>query len=89
MRYLIRIRRDLAQVWTANDPVLSIGEPGYEIDTRRMKIGDGVTSWNELPYFSTGAQEGALLADHVASETPHPVYDDGPSLTLLYENAKV
>lgn len=29
------------------------------------------------------------LQDHVDSPLPHPVYDDGPSLTLLYENAKV
>lgn len=29
------------------------------------------------------------LQIHVNSETPHPVYDDGPSLLLLYENAKV
>lgn len=38
--------------------------------------------------------EGADYADtlmiaHVHSETPHPVYDDGPSLLLIYENAKV
>lgn len=89
MRYLIRIRRDLAQVWIANNPVLSVGEPGYEIDTRRMKIGDGVSPWSDLAYFSTSDQEGELLADHVISETPHPIYDDGPSLVLLYENAKV
>lgn len=29
------------------------------------------------------------LLDHELSEAPHPVYDDGPSLVLLYENAKV
>jgi hypothetical protein len=29
------------------------------------------------------------LNNHISSETPHPVYDDGPSLELLYENAKV
>lgn len=29
------------------------------------------------------------LTDHVNSLTPHPVYDDGPSFILLYENAKV
>jgi hypothetical protein len=27
--------------------------------------------------------------DHVNSEIPHPVYDDGASFTLLYLNAKV
>lgn len=29
------------------------------------------------------------LPNHIISEFPHPVYDDGPSLFLLYENAKV
>ncbi len=36
-----------------------------------------------------GADSAELLNAHVNSETPHPVYDDGPSLALLYENAKV
>jgi len=35
-----------------------------------------------------GAAQAALDA-HIASQTPHPVYDDGPSLLLLYQNAKV
>lgn len=29
------------------------------------------------------------LDAHVNSDLPHPIYDDGPSLLLLYENAKV
>lgn len=29
------------------------------------------------------------LTNHIGSAAPHPVYDDGPSLMLLYENAKV
>lgn len=29
------------------------------------------------------------LTAHVNSLTPHPTYDDGPSLELLYQNAKV
>jgi hypothetical protein len=35
--------------------VLRLGEPGYEKDTGRLKIGDGVTPWNSLDYFSNGA----------------------------------
>jgi hypothetical protein len=57
-----------------------------------MKIGNGILRWVELPYFvpeeATDASN-ATLSEHVNSETPHPVYDDGPSLALLYENAKV
>lgn len=31
----------------------------------------------------------AELDAHINSELPHPVYEDGADLTLLYENAKV
>lgn len=46
----IQWRRDLAANWTSVNPVLSNGMPGYETDTCRLKIGDGVTAWNALPY---------------------------------------
>lgn len=51
-----------------------------------LKIGD-VT----IPVFpsSSGGDGGLALINHVNDETPHPAYDDGPSLVALYENAKV
>lgn len=82
----IKIRRGTSVSWTAVNPILSAGEPGVEIDTGQMKVGDGITFWNDLPYTGTG---GLILDGHINSLLPHPVYDDGPSLTLLYENAKV
>lgn len=36
-----------------------------------------------------GAEARQALDDHINSDSPHPVYDDGPSLKLLYLNAKV
>lgn len=30
-----------------------------------------------------------LVDEHSEDPNPHPAYDDGPSFTLLYENAKV
>lgn len=47
---LIQIRRGTASSWTSNNPTLSAGEWGYETDTGRLKIGDGLTSWTTLPY---------------------------------------
>ena len=57
MPYRILLRRDLSQNWDYNDPVLMTGEPGYEIDTRKFKMGDGQTPWSQLPYYAgvTGA----------------------------------
>ena len=46
----IQLRRDGAQQWANVNPTLAQGELGIEIDTGRIKIGDGVTSWNQLKY---------------------------------------
>lgn len=43
-------RRALASQWTSTNPVLADGEFAFETDTRKMKIGDGVTAWNSLAY---------------------------------------
>ena len=46
----IQLRRDGAQQWANVNPILAQGEIGIEIDTSRLKVGDGVTSWNSLKY---------------------------------------
>ena len=50
-----QLRRDTAANWTAVNPTLGPGEPALEINTRRVKYGDGVTAWNDLPYSSVPA----------------------------------
>ena len=46
----LQLRRDGAQQWANINPILAQGELGIEIDTSRLKIGDGVTPWNSLRY---------------------------------------
>lgn len=46
------IRNDKASEWAKYNPTLSIGEVGLETDTLKMKVGDGVTKWNALPYYN-------------------------------------
>ena len=46
----IQLRRDGAQQWANVNPILAQGELGIELDTSRLKIGDGVTPWNSLKY---------------------------------------
>lgn len=94
MAIRILFRRDLASNWRDANPVLGDGEPGYEIDTGLLKIGDGSARWIDLNYFVPKSEEEfnvtvEMLNEHINSERPHPVYDDGPSLVLLYQNAKV
>ncbi len=46
----IQLRRDTSNNWKFANPILLEGEIGYEIDTKRRKIGDGVNHWNDLDY---------------------------------------
>ena len=46
----IQIRRDTAANWALANPVLAIGELGFETDTLKLKIGSGTETWNTLSY---------------------------------------
>ena len=56
----IKLRRDTAANWALSNPVLAQGEPGFEHDTGKLKLGDGVAAWNSLAYivdFSSVSQD--------------------------------
>jgi hypothetical protein len=48
-------RRGTASQWTSSNdgdgPILNAGEIGWESDTNKFKIGDGVSYWVDLTYF--------------------------------------
>ena len=50
----IKLRRDTSANFTSANPVLGVGEPAYETDTKKLKIGDGTTAYTQLEYFSAG-----------------------------------
>lgn len=62
----IQIRNDTAANWKAANPVLLKGELGIEIDTRKLKIGDGISPWTGLKYVS----------DNVLVENTNPTATD-------------
>lgn len=41
-----------AATWTAANPLLLDGEIGFEKDTDKFKIGNGISRWNDLGYFT-------------------------------------
>lgn len=47
---IIQNRQDTAANWYNVNPILAVGEIGFETDTNKFKIGDGVTSWRDLAY---------------------------------------
>ena len=50
----ILLRRDTSINWFIANPLLASGEQGYDITLGRMKIGDGIRLWNDLPFFNIG-----------------------------------
>lgn len=45
-----KLKRGTAARWEEVNPILESGEPGFVYDENRLKIGDGITPWNELAY---------------------------------------
>jgi hypothetical protein len=50
MAVQIQLRNDTASNWATENPTLAQGEVGIETDTRLVKVGDGLTAWNDLDY---------------------------------------
>jgi hypothetical protein len=56
MSITMQQKRGTASRWTSTNPILLAGEIGVETDTKKLKIGDGTTSWNSLEYTKVDAQ---------------------------------
>ena len=87
MAVKIQFRRDTAANWTSVNPVLSQGEVGYEYDTARFKVGNGISPWSSLSY-SSGVQgptgpTGPLGPTGAASNVTGPTGPTGPQGTSI------
>lgn len=69
MAITIKFRRDTAYRWLEANSVLAPGEPGYETDTGRFKIGNGEARWADLEYFHSGNDDElfAAIEAHIQS----------------------
>lgn len=65
MSTVIKLRRGTASEWASNgSTILASGEPGFELDTGRLKIGDGITAWSGL-YYATIIPTGLIAGSGV------------------------
>jgi len=77
-----KIRTGTAAQWTAGNPILLQGELGFESDTRKFKLGNGVGAWNSLlyvqgydnPIFTTLGVTGVATLPHIHGALAGPVY---------------
>jgi hypothetical protein len=98
MAYRIILRRDGSTNWESQNPVLLSGEPGYETDTGKFKIGDGNSTWSNLNYYigvtgPTGAT-GVTGPNGAAGTGPNTFYGNqtivgGTSGTLILSGYSV
>lgn len=63
LKTINKTRTDTSANFTASNLILKKGEMAFESDTRRFKIGDGTTSWNNLEYVLS--QESGIIKDLV------------------------
>jgi len=83
MASIIQIRRDTASNWTSANPTLAQGELGIEIDTLKVKVGDGSTAWTSVSYLvDTGGY--AAYADTTANFTGALQKSGSPVVTAAY-----
>ena len=59
----LQFRKGSTSEWLSNDPVLQEGEPGYDTDIGKLKIGDGQKVWSALPFVEDGGN-GAWVNDN-------------------------
>jgi hypothetical protein len=76
MAIQIQFRRGDSADWTSVNPVLAEGECGVELDTLKLKVGNGVDDWTTLPYFSAG---GSVTS--VAMSVPTGLQVSGSPIT--------
>jgi hypothetical protein len=84
-------RRSLAADWTTANPILAAGEIGFETDTNKFKIGDGVNHWADLVYFTSASEiqniiDGAPDLLNTLNELAAAIGDDADFITTITGN---
>lgn len=65
VKAIIQLRRAKESEWIQKNPILRLGEPAYSTDVNKLKIGDGIRSWLEIPYLlQTEYEEIMELIEH-------------------------
>jgi len=81
MSVKIQFRRDTSTNWASTNPTPAQGEPCFETDTNKWKIGDGTTAYNSLPYFVGGNVFDSISVDTISEKTSaNGVIIDGVTL---------
>lgn len=63
------VYRNTSIYWSTLNPILPIGMIYYEIDTNKIKISDGITNYNQLPYINgVNGIDGEINDENILTE---------------------
>lgn len=83
------VRNGTAAQWTTTNPILLEGEMGIETDTRKYKVGNGISAWTALPYYIEGVlargQASKMTSGTIAIATAGTYQSTG--LTATFDSA--
>jgi len=79
----IKLRRDTEANWTTNDPVLALGEAGYDTTNNELRVGDGTTVWSGLE--TIGGTGNKITAEKTYSDE----HSDGSDQTFVYTTGSI
>lgn len=77
------LRNDTAANFASQNPVLSKGECGFENDTQKFKIGDGITAWNSLGYVTSDKMNILSAAPSAAGQFLVSKLNDKSNIEVL------
>ena len=81
----IKLRRDTADNWGTINPVLALGEPGYDTTNNKLKIGDGVTAWQDLDYLTDATGGGGSGDTGDIAFNNGIIYNDNGNATIYID----
>jgi len=83
----IRIRRGYAFAWSAENPVLALGEIAYDFTNNAFKVGDGSTHWNDLKYADDNLGVGTTLTADTTLSAGGLYFVDTAGITITLPDA--
>lgn len=76
LKTTFQLKRGTSERWAEVNPVLAAGEPGFELDTFKLKIGNGIDSYDDLPYLNNGEYQ-------ISPDGSSLVIDENGNLTVF------
>jgi hypothetical protein len=65
---VLTLRKGTASQWSSTNPILSAGEIGYDSTNIMIKIGDGISTWNQLSYIKHNTADIINLSESIQDE---------------------